>query len=128
MKQVLKVIDKFNKQEQIKNNPNNNGLPAYRYGIGSLHRIGETVELALPQNIEFFLKEHSAGKKGLNVTSANNKLRITLTKAPDIVNGPYGTFDLYIRSNNIFTVDLIADIVVELTKEEIEDAIKIRKK
>ena len=25
-------------------------------------------------------------------------------------------------------VDLIADIVVELTKEEIEDAIKIRKK
>jgi len=42
--------------------------------------------------------------KGLNVTSANNKLRITLTKAPDIVNGPYGTFDLYIRSNNIFTV------------------------
>ena len=84
--------------------PNNNGLPAYRYGIGSLHRIGETVELALPQNIEFFLKEHSAGIKGLNVTSANNKLRITLTKAPDIVNGPYGTFDLYIRSNNIFTV------------------------
>ena len=43
--------------------PNNNGLPAYRYSIGSLHRIGETVELALPQNIEFFLKEHSAGKK-----------------------------------------------------------------
>lgn len=26
------------------------------------------------------------------------------------------------------SVDLIADIVVELTKEEIEDAIKIRKK
>ena len=44
--------------------PNNNGLPAYRYRIGNLHRIGETVELALPQNIEFFLKEHSAGKIG----------------------------------------------------------------
>lgn len=84
--------------------PDNNELPAYKYNIGSLHYIGETVELALPQNIEFFLKEHSAGKKGLNVTSANNKLRITLTKAPDIVNGPYGTFDLYIRSNNVFTV------------------------
>ena len=27
-----------------------------------------------------------------------------------------------------YSVDLIADIVVELTKEEIEDAIKIRKK
>ena len=25
-------------------------------------------------------------------------------KAPDIVNGPYGTFDLYIRSNNVFTI------------------------
>jgi hypothetical protein len=84
--------------------PNNNGLPAYRYNIGSLYRIGETVELALPQDIEFFLKEHSAGIKGLNVTYANNKLRITLTKAPDIVNGPYGTFDLYIRSNNVFTI------------------------
>ena len=84
--------------------PNNNGLPAYRYNIGSLYRIGETVELALPQDIEFFLKEHSAGIKGLNVTYANNKLRITLTKAPDIVNGPYGTFDLYIRSTNVFTI------------------------
>ena len=78
--------------------------PAYRYNIGSLYRIGETVELALPQDIEFFLKEHSAGIKGLNVTYANNKLRITLTKAPDIVNGPYGTFDLYIRSTNVFTI------------------------
>ena len=56
------------------------------------------------QDIEFFLKEHSAGIKGLNVTYANNKLRITLTKAPDIVNGPYGTFDLYIRSTNVFTI------------------------
>lgn len=84
--------------------PNNNELPAYGHNIGSLHYIDETVELALPPNIEFFLKEHSAGKKGLNVTSANNKLRITLTKTPDIVYGPYGTFDIYIRSNNVFTV------------------------
>ena len=74
------------------------------HDIGSLYRIGETVELAVPQNIEFFLEEHSAGKKGLNVTSDNNKLRITLTKAPDIVYGPYGTFDIYIRSNNVFTI------------------------
>ena len=29
---------------------------------------------------------------------------------------------------NLDLTDLIADIVVELTKEEIEDAIKIRKK
>ncbi|MCS2585360.1 DUF5036 family protein [Bacteroides sp. BFG-551] len=84
--------------------PANNELPAYRYNIGSLHYIDETVELALPPNIEFFLKEHSAGKIGLNVTSANNKLRITLTKTPNIDYGPYGTFDLYIRSNNVFTV------------------------
>lgn len=90
--------------------PDNNGLPAYEHHIGTLYRIGETVELALPPNIEFFLKEHSSVKKALDITYANNKLRITLTKAPDIVHGPYGTFELYIRSNNVFT---IAEVYVE---------------
>ena len=84
--------------------PDNNGLPAYEHVIGSLHRIGETVELALPRNIEFFVKGYTAGKKALDITSANNKLTITLTTPPDIVSGPYGTYELYIRSNNVFTV------------------------
>lgn len=84
--------------------PENNKLPPYEHTIGSLHRIGETVELTLPRNSEFFLKEHSAGKKALDITSANNKLTITLTKTPDIVSGPYGTYELYIRLNNVFTI------------------------
>lgn len=84
--------------------PDNNQLPSYGQTIGSLHRIGETLELAVPRNSEFFLKEHSAGKKALDITFRDNKLTITLTKTPDIVSGPYGTYELYIRSNNVFTI------------------------
>lgn len=84
--------------------PDNNGLPAYGHTIGSLHHIGETVELTLFSNVEFFLKEHSVGKKTFDITFTNNKLTISLAKTPDIVNGPYGTYELYIRSNNVFTM------------------------
>lgn len=83
----------------------NNELPAFNHNIGVLHQIGNKVEISLPSNSEYYLDTYNSEEKNsFNIKYIGNKLVLTLEKSPNQVSGPYGVYDIYIRSNNIFTV------------------------
>lgn len=86
--------------------PETKGLAEYSSSIGNLDQLGYNIEYTVPQGAECVFEERwGSGEEGaFNVKTENGKLTITLLKSPDRTHGPWGTYDIYIRSGNIFTV------------------------
>ena len=86
--------------------PDTNGLPEYNSTIGSLDQRGYAVEYKLPQGAECVFQERSgSGETGaFYITIENGELTVSLLKAPDRTYGPWGTYKIYLRLENRFTV------------------------
>lgn len=82
------------------------GLPENGKILGTLNQAGDKVEFTLPQDAEFVFTEHSGSgeSEAFDVQTTSRKLTITLLRAYDRTYGPYGTYEIYIRSGNAFTV------------------------
>lgn len=86
--------------------PNPRGLPELGELIGTLNQIGESIEYDIPKDAECYFVEHNGSGEydSFDVQVESKKLKITLLKAVDDYYGPYGTYNIYIRSGEVFTV------------------------
>lgn len=85
--------------------PDPKGLPSYGEVIGTLNKVGDRFEYALSKNGEcdFIDSQWNYYSDAFDIQINNNKLVITLLKPVNKVSGPYGEFNLYIRSGSTYT-------------------------
>lgn len=86
--------------------PDTKGLPEYGHNIGNLNYPGDNIEFVLPKEVEYVFEEHWGSEEdgAFNVQATNGKLNITLLKSSNNAYGPYGTYKIYVRLENIFSV------------------------
>lgn len=85
--------------------PETQGLPENETIIGNLDYAGESFEYTLPKDAECVFNEYWHNTNdAFDMEIANNKLKVTLLKPIDKISGPYGTYQMYIRSGSTFTI------------------------
>lgn len=85
--------------------PDGTDLPDFDHKLGDFYNMGETLEMALPKGAECVMKEkpYESVEDIFIVSTERGKLSITLNEVPSQVSGPYGTYTIYIRLNNVYT-------------------------
>lgn len=85
--------------------PNNTSLPESDQLIGTFNNIEDQLSVKIPKGAECVL-----GEKSYEDTSSvfdmwidGTALNIVLMKAPNYTKGPWGTYYIYIRSNDVYT-------------------------
>lgn len=86
--------------------PDSEGLPSYGEVIGTLDEVGDSFEYNLSKNGEcdFFDSPWNYNKDAFKIQINNNKLVVTLLKPVNTASGPYGEYNLYIRSGSTYTL------------------------
>lgn len=86
--------------------PEINGLPEEEEVIGALDGMGDILEYELPQDGEcdFVDSAWEYNEDAFDIQIKNNKLVIELLKNVDKVHGPYGEYNILIRSGSTYTI------------------------
>lgn len=82
-------------------NAEGKGLPAYEQELGTLHNLGESVEVAIPKGAEYYCE---SSRKPYELSVINGKLVFKLVSGWDESNGSYR---IYIRSGSVYTVVIV---------------------
>ena len=84
--------------------PETNGLPEYETNIGTMHNIGDCIEYPLPKDTELSFSEYlDAHNIAFDIQITDKKLKITQRQSTNSSSGPYGEYNIYIRSGSTFT-------------------------
>ncbi|MDD4114928.1 MAG: DUF5036 family protein, partial [Massilibacteroides sp.] len=86
--------------------PEAKGLPEVGTIIGTLDEAGDNTEIELPKDAECYFVEHKGSEEenSFDIQFENGKLKIALLETTNRTYGPYGTYNIYIRSGDVFTV------------------------
>lgn len=84
--------------------PQTNGLPEYDTVMGRVNNVGDCIEYPLPKDAELLFSDYlDQEKQSFDIQIINGKLKITLLTSIDKYSGPYGDYEMYIRSGSTFT-------------------------
>lgn len=86
--------------------PDSEGLPSYGEVIGTLDEVGDSFEYNLSKNGEcdLFDSNWNYNNDAFKIQINGNKLVVTLLKPVNTASGPYGEYNLYIRSGSTYTL------------------------
>lgn len=86
--------------------PDSEGLPSYGEVIGTLDEVGDSFEYNLSKNGEcdFIDSQWNYNNDAFDIKINNNRLVVTLLKPVNTASGPYGEYNLYIRSGSTYTL------------------------
>lgn len=84
--------------------PEAKGLPEYEELIGNMDNMGDQIEYTLPKGIECAYSDYLEGEKNaFDIQMTDGKLIVRLLKSVDRIHGPYGTYEIYVRSGSSFS-------------------------